>query len=283
MLHRQKAILQLLQSVGRLVSPAELTAWAFLLRHEFPSAGGSAFYDFVPYTNGAASFALDQELGKLTDQGFLVRDEEGGFTVAAGAEFQSPDDAVQKDLSRLVERFGDGDTEKLLDYVDNAFPAYTVGSNRKRLAQRLTADPAVYTAGYEGLSIDAFLNHLVENGIRRVIDVRNNPNARRYGFHRSTLQRLTGQLEIEYLHLPELGIKADQRQHLDTIDDRKALFDRYEKSTLEENTAAIDRVAELMLQLPSVLVCLEADPVCCHRSRIAKRVAERTSLPIQNL
>ncbi len=283
MLNRQKAVLEFLKTADRPVLRTELTKWSFLLRHEYDSNGGSAFYDFVPYKLGPFSFSLYQEVGKLEDQSYVVCDGDTSWTVGRSIPFKSPDSSVQRDISRIVKRFGDWNTEKLLDYVYDAYPGYTVNSNRKKLAKRATAEPTVFTAGYEGLSVDAFLNRLVENGVRQLIDVRHNPIARRYGFHRSTLQRLTGNLDIDYVHIPELGIQSALRQNLNTMDDRTELFDQYEKTTLATNEEALDRVAKLMMEKPSVLVCMEAEAVCCHRSRVAESIAERTSLPIRNL
>ena len=283
MLNRQKTLLEFLKAADRPVLRTELTKWSFLLRHEYASNGGSAFYDFVPYKLGPFSFSLYQEVGKLEDQSYVVRHGESSWAFDKKISFKSPASSVQGDVSRIVRRFGDWDTEKLLDYVYDAYPAYTVNSKRKKLAERAAAEPAVFTAGYEGLSVDAFLNVLVEKGIRRLIDVRHNPIARRYGFHRSTLKRLTGHLDIDYVHVPELGIQSALRQNLDTMDDRNALFAQYEKTTLSTNDEALDRVASLMREMPSVLVCMEAEAVCCHRSRVAESIAERTSLPIENL
>jgi len=283
MLNRQKTILDLLKAARRPVLRTELTKWSFLLRHEYPSNGGSAFYDFVPYKLGPFSFSLYQEVGKLEDHGYIVQHGESSWTLSDNYAVDAPDTFVQRDVTRIINRLSDWSTDKLLDYVYEAYPEYTVNSQRKKLAERATAEPAVFTAGYEGLSVDAFLNILVARGVRRLIDVRHNPIARRYGFHRSTLMRLTGNLDIDYVHVPELGIKSALRQDLDTMDDRTALFDQYEKTTLATNAGALDRVASLMLEMPSVLVCMEAEAVCCHRSRVAESIAERTSLPIENL
>ncbi len=283
MLNRQKTILEFLQAAGRTVLRTELTKWSFLLRHEYASNGGSAFYDFVPYKLGPFSFSLYQEVGKLEEQSYVVRDGESGWAFGNDVSFKSPDASVQRDVFRIVKRFGDWSTDKLLDYVYEAYPQYTVNSQRKKLAERATTEPKVFTAGYEGLSVDAFLNVLVGRGVRRLIDVRHNPIARRYGFHRSTLMRLTGNLDIDYVHVPELGINSALRQNLDTMDDRTALFDQYEKTTLATNDDALDRVASLMREMPAVLVCMEAKAACCHRSRVAESIAERTSLPIENL
>lgn len=283
MLNRQKTILEFLKAANRPVLRTELTKWSFLLRHEYGTQGGNAFYNFVPYRLGPYSFALSQELEKLKNQSYVVEHADQSWSFDSSVSFHAPEAPVQRDVARIVRRFGDWDSEALLDYVYDAYPRYTVNSQRKKLEARVEAEPAVFTAGYEGLSVDAFLNGLIENGVRRLIDVRHNPIARRFGFHRSTLQRLTGHLGIDYVHVPELGIHSSLRQELDSMDDRVALFDEYERTTLANSDEAIDGVAKMMMDMPSVLVCMEAKAVCCHRSRVAKKIANKTSLPIRNL
>tara|TARA_R110002049_G_scaffold309268_1_gene519583 strand:- start:113925 stop:114782 length:858 start_codon:yes stop_codon:yes gene_type:complete len=282
MLNRQKILLQLLRQVGRPVSRTELTKWAFLLRHESDSAGGNAFYEFVPYRLGPFSFALYQELDKLLDQNYVAQSGEHGWEAG---EVAAPtlDPKVGRDVSRVVKDFAGWDIEKLLDYVYQRHPAFTVNSERMKLAKRPKTKPAVFTAGYEGISIDRFLNLLVENGVERLIDVRHNPIARRYGFHKSTLQRLTSKLDIDYVHVPELGIQSANRQNLDTMDDRESLFKVYEDTTLQDEPNSVASVADLIKERPSVLVCMEAAPECCHRSRLATAVSKITKLHIEHL
>ena len=148
---------------------------------------------------------------------------------------------------------------------------------------RPLAPLAVYTAGYEGLSIDGFLNMLVQHGITCLIDVRQNPTSRRYGFHKTTLSRLCGLLNIEYVHIPELGIKSQYRRDLKTLSDYRALFKQYTAATLAAELDSIDEVTKLITEKPSVLVCMEADPVYCHRSCLAKYIADKTFLPVKHL
>ena len=57
---------------------------------------------------------------------------------------------------------------------------------------------------------------------------------------------------------------------------------RYESTTLREESNAVDEVNRLVLEQPSVLVCMEADHSSCHRSRLANEVAKRSSLPIRH-
>jgi uncharacterized protein (DUF488 family) len=183
----------------------------------------------------------------------------------------------------LLSRFGKKDVAALVDYVYERYPSFTVNSQLRKLEARAEAKPAVFTAGYEGLSIDGFLNLLIVSGIRRVIDVRNNPIARRYGFHKSTLQRLTERLDIDYVHLPNLGIRSADRQSLVDQEAYDTLFDKYENTVLRNERQAIQQVGRLVTELPSVLVCMESEPKCCHRSRLAATVSSATRLPIQHL
>ncbi len=282
MLSRQKTLLCLLKLAARPVEPFEFMQWAFLLRNEFPSEGGSAFYDFVPYHCGPYSFTLNHETGKLESEGLLVATETT-WAVTKGDWPESLEPAVLRDLSAIIRKFKFVPPSQVLDEIYTKFPEYAVLSERKKLAQRSTAELAVYTAGYEGLSVDAFLNGLIANGIHQLIDVRMNPIARRFGFHKSTLSRLCSDLGISYVHLPQLGIHSSLRQELNDQDDYEELFKQYRKSTLKSETEAIENVARLVQQKPSVLVCMEACPDQCHRKHLAKVVAEQTGLEVWHI
>lgn len=285
MLTRQKVLLLMLRLARRPVQRVELMKWSFLLRHETASKGGSSFYDFVPYRFGPFSFGLYQEVRRLGELSYVFEDNVESWQINPELVSSDPDVSppVDKEVRRLLSRLGRLSTNQLVEYVYERHPEFTVNSERARLLPRHKSDVAVYTAGYEGISVDRFLHILVQNGIERLIDVRNNPSSRRYGFHKSTLARLTDKLGIGYVHFPELGIRSERRQLFPASGDRRALFDEYESTTLRSETAAIDAVSKLVAGQPSVLVCMEAEPECCHRSRLASRVARETNLPICHL
>src|SRR5262245_36147850 len=199
MLNRQKALLELIKAAERPVTKFELTKWSFLLRHEFESAGGNAFYDFLPYQYGPFSFSLYQELDKLEATSYVCQTTETVRIERAELceEVTLVDRSIRSDICEIIERFGKRSRNELTNYVYNNYPQYTCNSRLRQLASRPVASPAVFTAGYEGRSVDSFLNLLIQSGIQRLIDVRRNPIARRYGFHRSTLNRLCGRLDIE--------------------------------------------------------------------------------------
>lgn len=285
MLNRQKAIIEILTRAGRPVTHLQLTKLCFLLRHEFESGGGNAFYDFVPYKFGPFSFALFHEVGKLVDQGYIEEPKTKSWTVSqeVTADTSRLDKRVKADIDNVLEQFGSLSKNKLIERVYGSHPRFTINSEIKRFDRHPKAKEAIFTAGYEGLSIDAFLDLLSRNGIKRIVDVRQNPIARRYGFHKSTLNRLSGNLGIDYKHVPELGIHSELRQNLDEQADRDRLFDRYEATTLAKSQSAIDAVSKDCSEMPSVLVCMEREPCTCHRARLAPFVSERTGLPIEHL
>jgi uncharacterized protein (DUF488 family) len=226
---------------------------------------------------------LFQEAAKLEEQGYLAPAAENSWALGSVTSDHQLDRQVAGDVERLLQRFEKYDADRLIRYVYPKYPEFTVNSRIKRHAERTVAPLAVYTSGYEGLSVDAFLNRLVTTGVQHLIDVRHNPIARRYGFHKSTLKRLCENLGIRYSHVPKLGIHSSKRQSLDTQQDYDQLFREYRATTLRAEQESIAQVASDMKNSPSVLVCMEATHDCCHRSHLATVVAKQTGLPISHL
>jgi len=284
MLNRQRVLVHLLKQAGRPVSKIDLMKWCFLLRNEMPSQGGPAFYHFLPYQYGPFSFCLYQEINQLVSDGVVDASGDNSWQVfGRGDAADGLSNAVRDDAGRILRRFKEQSTSQLMDYVYKRYPWFTVNSKRKQHADRPVGPLAVYTAGYEGQQVDAFLNMLMRNGIQRLLDVRNNPVSRRYGFHKTTLARLCGFVDIEYIHRPELGIPRVLRQRLKTQADYESLFAKYEADVLIDQAGMVEEVLRLVRTKPTVLVCMESDPHMCHRSRLANVVSEGSDLPVRHL
>ena len=288
MLNRQKCILYMIEQARRPVTRLELTKWAFLLAEEMPSGGGASFYDFLPYQYGPFSFILFREADGLVRNSYLREAEVGreeGWERVSNVPGNTADlpGSVQSDAAKVVQRFAAKPADELIDYVYTQFPWYTANSRMRQLEQRPVASLAIYTVGYEGCSVDRLLNVLMRKGVQRVIDVRRNPVARRYGFHKSSLDRLCGKVEIDYVHVPELGIPSELRRGLKDPPAYAKLFEKYETELLPQQSKAVARIAGLMTEEPAVLMCTEADPAMCHRSRVARAVARVTALPVRHL
>lgn len=285
MFNRQKILLHLLAAAERPVTHMELTKWCFLLKHESDSRGGPSFYQFLPYHFGPFSFVLYREIQELIDQGLVETPDDKTWQLSTRtriAKFAAPR-AAADDAMLLAKRLRSWSLAELVESVYVRYPKWTVNSKKSPRAPRPVADLEVFTAGYQGLQVDGFLNMLVGRGIKRLIDVRNNPIARQFGFHKSTLNRLCSSLSIEYVHVPQLGIASRLRTNLRNQDDYERLFEMYESEILPTETGALDRVVALVKERPSVLVCMEAAPQSCHRSRLAANVSKRTRLPVTHL
>ena len=219
-----------------MASRLAVTKWAFLLREEYPSHGGSSFYQFLPYKYGPFSFCLYQEASALVRDELLEESDRDRWklTTAGARAANKAHPNVLTDVCSVIKAHAKKSSTELVDYVYERHPAFTINSEIRKLRMRPKADVAVYTAGYEGLLIDGFLNGLIRKGIARLIDVRNNPVSRRYGFHKSTLNRLCQNVGIEYVHFPELGIISRDRQDLDRPGCSRCSFRRVRQDNLTE-------------------------------------------------
>ena len=285
MLHRQKALLLILQQIGGAASSLQMMKWAFLLSHETLSQGGKTFYQFIPYRYGPYSFTLAQETDSLIRNGFLEKENSSWSLTSLGKELDInlPRTVIQ-DIQSVTAKYGNLSGEELIDLIYNKYFWFTVNSDLRgrRKEKRPLAEKAIYTAGYEGKTVDEFLNLLLESGISRLIDVRYNPISRRYGFHKSTLGRLCSSLEIDYQHFPGLGIPGSERDNLSSNARYTSLFEKYCCSLPSRKEDLID-VIDLLKSKPSVLVCMEADPAFCHRNVLAQHLNTLTGMSIKHL
>lgn len=285
MLNRQRTLLAILEEAGGQASHLQVTKWAFLCREETESKGGSAFYHFVPYRYGPFSFCLFQEVGAMVRDG-LIEEVDGKTWRVRGAGSKAASSVhgkLREELRSVVQTKGRTSGKQLSNYVYDKYHWYTINSENDPRMDRPKAKPAIYTIGYEGLSVDAFLNGLIARGIEQILDVRNNPVSRRYGFHKSTLSRLAGRLDIDYVNIPELGITSTEREGLSSEADYAALFDRYAANVIARETEALRRVGSLTKTKASALVCMERNSQSCHRSRLATAMAEQTGLAVVHL
>lgn len=291
MLIRQKTILSLLEQMsdqlsdGTLeeVSRIQLVKWAFLLDKEVKM---QSFYQFLPYLHGPFSFTLYHELKALIRNSYIIEPSKDAIQRTSDVAAPAIDPTLKNAIMGFSKKkYRSMSSEELINHVYSDYPWFTINAKdiRKRKEERPIGKCEVYTVGYEGLQIDGFLNILLKAGIQQVIDVRFNPVARRYGFHKSTLARLCENLNIQYRHVPEVGIPSESRANLQQAADYKQLFQNYKKKVLSAQQDIVKTIADWIASKPSVLVCMEADPCFCHRSHLADQIADHTKLTINHL
>jgi len=142
----------------------------------------------------------------------------------------------------------------------------------------------VATIGYEGATVQGFLDALRDEGVDLLVDVRAVASSRRPGFSKSRLAANLGEAGIEYLHLRALGTPADGRAaaRAGRHDEMRAIF-REQLATLEARDA-LGTVAELVRAGRRVcLLCFEADPAHCHRTIVAQALGERLPVDVTDL
>lgn len=288
MFYRQKILLALIEAFGGRVENRDLQEYLFLFTQKCQQEKSQEkSYAFVPHKYGCFSFQSYADRRKLTESGQLIYDPDYVWVVNESAYLkQLKKNDIQKilDFKTHYEHLS-GDDLSQQNYRD--FPYYAINSDnagelmsRDELknieAQRPSQKkPGFFTIGYEGQSIDHYLDLLIRNNVKLLCDVRRNPQSRKYGFAKSTLSDCLKQLGIEYQHIAELGIASEKRQHLNSQSDYDQLFDEYENTTLKDNQAALTELRSLIERYKRVAItCFEAEPDQCHRGRIAKTLKQ---------
>jgi uncharacterized protein (DUF488 family) len=278
MFYRRKILLALVEAFGGAIS--EIDCQKLLLL--FEERRGENYYDFFPSNRGNFSLILAQDKGRLTDLDFLVP----GDTFQISTDQSYLDKIKSKDLivlQALVSEIGDLRGEELIRKVYLELPYY---ASRSQIAasilnvseyeqvhkSRNTAKtPGLFTVGYEGLSIDAYLNMLIANNINVLVDVRKNPISRKYGFSKKRLAAYTKLADITYIHIPDLGISPDLRQDLSSPESYQKLFDLYASQILPAQQQAIEQLKTVINENNRVAItCFEATYHSCHRHKITE-------------
>lgn|SRR3990167_4188123 len=140
----------------------------------------------------------------------------------------------------------------------------------------------IYTIGYEGLDIDAFMSLLAENDIETIVDVREMPLSRKPGFSKKALENLLNLSGREYVHLVDLGCPKLIRDRY--RDDGN--WKRYTEGFLKYLETQQDAIAELALLASTsncALLCYEADYNFCHRSMVANAVMKVSNMRVEHV
>ena len=142
----------------------------------------------------------------------------------------------------------------------------------------------VATIGYEDATVPRLLDALQGAGVDLLVDVPAVANSRRPGFSKSRLAENLGTVGIEYLHLRALGTPAEGRAaaRAGRHDELRAVFTEHMATPAAQDE--LETLAGLVRAGRRVcLLCLEADPVHCHRSMVASALGERIPIEVVHL
>ncbi|MGP4115227.1 DUF488 family protein, N3 subclade [Streptomyces sp. 4N509B] len=143
--------------------------------------------------------------------------------------------------------------------------------------------PGLWSAGYEGRDIDAFVTSLLDSRIDVVADVRLTPISRKKGFSKTRLGQALAEAGIAYTHLRGLGNPKDNRAPFwdGRLDVGLARFRGVLRS--EEARSDLDRLTEHARQSRVAVLCFEKDEDRCHRQVVLEMVRKRATVPVHPL
>lgn len=136
---------------------------------------------------------------------------------------------------------------------------------------------ALYTLGYEGYDVAAFIERLRAAGVQTVVDVRELPLSRKKGFSKTVFSESLGVAGIAYLHMPTLGCPKVVRDAY-KLDGDWVRYTRGFMKHLHEQGACVRELAKIAGSTTVCLVCFEADFSACHRTYVG-RAAQRVGSP----
>lgn len=271
--YRQRFILHLLKLAGGHLTKMDFQKLLFLSQKE----KNFSYYDFIPYHYGCYSFQANADIDVLQSFGWIDENQNDINLLASPEDFLRKGEASR--IKSFMNQYHDLRGNELVSHVYKNYPYYAIHSriaanllnnedNKKVNSVKnslIAEEQIVFTLGYEGISIEAYINQLLKHNVQLLCDVRKNPLSRKFGFSKMTLCKLLPKIGIQYVHIPELGIHSELRQDLNSHENRRLLFEDYE-SKLPNYTNQLRQVLELLNTHKRVaLTCFEKEHEDCHR------------------
>ena len=281
MFYRRKVILALMQAFEGELEKIRLQKLLFL----FNVKKEKTEYDFVPYKYGCYSYSANADLTAMVQKGMLSETSSHFISNEKTTYLKTLKESDQKLVTEIKNLYGKMGSNALMKHTYINYPYYAINSvtaekilNKEELEIVTNSKPKnsktiLFTIGYEGISLEEYLNRLIKNDVKVLVDVRNNALSMKYGFSKTQLQRFCENLGIQYIHIPEVGIQSNQRQELNTQTDYDKLFAVYRKDNLKKTTIAQVNILDLLKQHKRIaLTCFEANICQCHRKHLAEAI-----------
>lgn len=300
MLYRRKVFLNLVSNCKEPLSLVKLHKLMFL----FVKATPKKHYDFIPNKYGCYSITLHNDQIALIKKQVLI-EEKGDSPFNS---FISIDSSVKGDDSILLKKEDSHILDKILllyqmktenDLIDLTYKMKPFYGIRSSIIERFIDDNifllslksikenikqvsrGLYTIGYEGFSIDGFIQQLLINNIKTLVDVRKNAFSMRREFCKTNLQEALREAGINYCTMPEVGIPSNNRKELLPSGKRNELFEWYQENILPQCAPYANKIADLVSNENIALMCYEKEPKDCHRSLFAEYCKEQQpSIPV---
>lgn len=283
MYYRRKLVLSLLQVFNNKLDKIQLQKLLFLYsRYDTKRKN----YDFVPYMYGCYSFQVNADLKTLKKYG-IVDDSSTFWTKENDVNYlMQLDKEDKKIISDFAIIYRNKTKDDLISITYERYPYYAINST---IAENYLSpedylnlnnyksdedQTVLFTIGYEGISLEHYLNRLIRNNVKLLCDVRKNAKSMKYGFSKNQLKHACEGVGIKYIHIPEVGIDSDKRRELNTQRDYDLLFEEYKKNNLTQTSEYQKEILNLLKKNKRIaLTCFEAETCQCHRTHLAEAIS----------
>lgn len=275
MFKKRRLLLGVIDELNRLnrFDPLTLMKIMFLLTKQ--KTPKYSTYGYYAYKYGPFSSEIYSDMRLLVKQDLLEEKSTPGTNYQSFSISKTGQEEIQllssekTFISKILNKFPD--TSSLLDYIYETFPEYTVNSVRRNIPIPYLLDdtPAFFLIGYEMRNIDDFLQELIKRNIDTLVDVRCNPHSMKYMFNKARLSTSLEKVNINYIHIPQLGIEGEKRKKLDTQADYEALFLEY-RNSISSKKGNLDYLMTIGENKRIALMCYERDYHSCHRREIGR-------------
>lgn len=281
MYYRRKILLSLIQVFDNKLDKISLQKLLLL----FSKQQTKPSFHFVPYRFGCFSFQANADLNTMIKYHMVLEKDDVWYkqdTKNYTTELNDKD----RSILRYIRRTYSGNTAYDLERITYLkFPYFVLNStiahnvlNEKEYQQveairPRQSDTVLFTIGYEGISLEEYLNKLIINNVKVLCDVRKNAQSMKYGFSKTQLSNACEGVGIEYMHIPDLGIESDKRQELNSQYDYDKLFLQYCQNTLANTRPQQESLLKLLQNKKRIaLTCFEANIHQCHRTHLAEAI-----------
>jgi uncharacterized protein (DUF488 family) len=282
MYYRRKIILSLIQVFDGELEKIQLQKLLFLFTR---FQKDKKTYDFVPYKFGCYSFQANADLSTLKKYGIVSettkswkKEDEVNYLT----ELTKDDKKTISDF-RII--YANKTSDDLINLTYKRYPYFAINStvakeylteedfNNLDNYRSFEDEITLFTIGYQGITLEAYLNKLIKNNIKVLCDVRKNALSMKYGFSKSQLKNACNGVGIEYIHIPEVGIDSEQRKELKTQTDYDVLFEEYKNLNLKKSIDSQTEIFNLLKKNRRIaLTCFEADICQCHRKHLSEAI-----------
>jgi uncharacterized protein (DUF488 family) len=284
--HRQKYLLALVELSGGMLTKMDLQKLLFLSEQ----TAKNEHYHFIPYHYGCYSFQAQSDIELMESRGWLKVNE--NQVQLSNSIVSHLTQSVIQQLKYVLSKYDRYRGNELVRYIYEQYPYFAIYSKiaEKILSQKayksvtqtgknlINKESTLFTIGYEGISLEQYINQLIKNNVKLLCDVRINPLSRKFGFSKGSLSTILPKIGINYVHIPELGIDSEKRSHLEEKKDYANLFKAY-CTTLENRKTSIDKVTALLAKHNRIaLTCFEKEHDECHRHCVSDHIMKNDNL-----